>query len=78
MTCARGCTVFRKHRAPCPVSDGSDGAWMPYRPYKVELIAICTTKDCTVRTHGHMHETERGTFEVYEVCKGCLPRELSL
>ena len=75
MTCARGCTLFRKHLKTCPVNDGSAGAWEPYKPYKIEVIAICHTKDCTVRTHGHVHETERGELEVWHACNGCLPRD---
>jgi hypothetical protein len=73
--CARGCCQFRKHKTDCPVNDGSAGAWEPYRPYRIEVIAVCRAEGCTVRTHGHMHETKRGELEVWHVCNGCKPRD---
>lgn len=67
--CTRGCTVFRKHRAPCPVSDGSDGVWMKPPLEVLDGRHVGQTQF----TERYRFTPEAGT-EMWYACKGCLPR----
>jgi hypothetical protein len=74
MTCTRGCTLFRKHLKTCPVSDGSNGAWVPFEgsePERSDLLFVLHNAPETKSAQLNA----RGELEVWHVCNGCLPRD---
>jgi len=87
MTCARGCTLFRKHLKSCPVSDGSNGAWVPWtatddqadglpvQMIRDEVIQAACDGDQRHPFAGQVRTTSQGQLETYNACNGCLPRD---